>query len=175
MTLGPHDLHFTFSRFSNRLKGFDHTGKLLINVEARNRTTRDGQLYHDGNCPAGVFLLGEPVPKHQAAFGPWFVGLNDWAECHVMRAYRRSGIGIHGGGSGLPDPFAPHQSPPWIVTHGCIRLINQDLEEVVHLIRSSHGAGGKCYLTVDPPVPGAAAEPEDDYLPVDEDSLAPGE
>jgi hypothetical protein len=172
--LAAHDLHFTFVRGANRLKGFDASGALLLNVECRNRTVRDGTYSHWGNCPPGTFLLGDPATRHTPAFGKWFVPLLDWQECRAMAAYRRSGIGIHGGGSGLVDPFALNQSPPWVVTHGCLRLRNSDLDEVVHYIHRSQGVGGACYITVQAPVPGAA-DADDDYLEVPEDQLAPGE
>lgn len=173
MRLAAHDLHFTFARGANRLKGFDAAGVELVNVECRNRTINNG-YGHWGWAPPGTFLLGDPATKHTPAFGRWFVAMLDWQECRAMAAYRRSGIGLHGGGSGLPDPFAPRQSPPFVVTHGCLRLVNQDLDEVVHYIHRSQGVGGACYLTVQAPVPGACDE-GDDYLEVPEDQLAPGE
>lgn len=175
MKLSAHDLHFLFSRTTNRLKAFDAKGRQLLDVECRNRTVRDGQLGHWGNCPPGCFLLDEPRPKNAAAFGTWFVGLKDWEECRAMAAYRRSGIGLHGGGSGLPNPFAPRQSPPFIPTHGCLRTANIDLAEVVHLIRGSQGVGGQCYITVEKPVPGMMNDALDDYLDVPEEQLAPDE
>ncbi len=174
MRLAAHDLHFTFARGDNKLKGFDASGTLLLNVECRNRAVRDGTYSHWGNCPPGTFLLGDPATRHTPAFGRWFIALLDWQECRAMAAYRRSGIGIHGGGSGLSDPFAPHQSPPFVITRGCLRLVNADLDEVVHYIHRSQGVGGACYITVQAPVPGAA-DADDDYLEVPEDQLAPGE
>lgn len=43
--------------------------------------------------------------------------------------YGRDGIGIHGGGSGLGDSFAPTQG--WVITEGCFRLQNVDLSVLV--------------------------------------------
>jgi hypothetical protein len=102
--------------------------------------------------------------------------MGDWAECQAMHAYRREGIGLHGGGSGLPNPMASHQSPPFVVTHGCLRLVNFDLEAVVKKVQASQKRGGMAYITVEEPVPGApTAEAEDDYLDVPVEELAPGE
>jgi hypothetical protein len=37
----------------------------------------------------------------------------------------RSGIGLHGGGSSLPDPYTPYQK--LVPTLGCLRMHNYDL------------------------------------------------
>jgi len=38
------------------------------------------------------------------------------------------GRDIHGGGTGLPDPYAPRQG--WVPTHGCTRGQNEDVQEL---------------------------------------------
>ena len=178
--LRKQDLHLIFYPSTNRLKTFDGKGVMLLNIEARNRTVRNGQYDHWGNCPPGMFLLSEPVMANTPPFGKWFVRLNDWKGCTAMAAYRRSGIGIHGGGSGLPDSFAAHQG--WVVTHGCIRAQNGELETLVKLLGKAQASAGKCYITVEPlPQPGAApaaAEEEgsdEEYVDVPISELAPGE
>ena len=42
------------------------------------------------------------------------------------------GRDIHGGGSSLPDPYAPYQG--WLCTYGCLRMQNADGEELSSLI-----------------------------------------
>jgi hypothetical protein len=42
----------------------------------------------------------------------------------------RSGIGLHGGGSALDDPFAPYQ--PLVYTQGCVRMHNKDMADYVY-------------------------------------------
>ncbi|MGH3578857.1 MAG: L,D-transpeptidase family protein, partial [Mycobacterium sp.] len=49
----------------------------------------------------------------------------------------RHGIGIHGGGTGLEDPYADEQG--WVKTHGCFRVQNQDLRSLcaeLHLVHT---------------------------------------
>lgn len=46
------------------------------------------------------------------------------------------GRGIHGGGSGLSDPFAPRQADDegWVPTYGCLRMNNEDVEELANMV-----------------------------------------
>jgi hypothetical protein len=159
MNLQNRDLHWEYSRNGNRLKCFDNKGGQILDVECRNRTTADGQLGHDGNLPPGEYILGVPVPKNTVPFGSWFIPILDAPEHSELSSRGRSGLGIHGGGTGLPSPFSPHQG--WQVTHGCLRIQNAALIEVVHWVQSAQGRGGTCYLTVVPDVPGAAEESDD--------------
>lgn len=174
MRLEPRDLHLVFAPAGNVLKVFDAKGGQLFACAAHNRTVRDGQYSHWGNAPPGLYRLARPVSKGTAPFGPWFVGLEDFGEHRSFADHGRSGIGIHGGGSGLGQPLAPHQSPPWVPTHGCLRLLNVDLIELVHLVKGAQGQGGVCYIDVLslPKFPAAAP---DDYLPIEEDQLDPDE
>src|SRR5438445_2195570 len=118
MDLKPNDLHVTLDAASRRLKVFRHDGKLLLECEARNKTTKnDGNYGFDSPCPPGEYLLGHPIPRDTVPFGFWFIPILDYYENHVMHDHGRNGIGIHGGGSGLSQPFASFQG--WVVTHGC--------------------------------------------------------
>ncbi len=176
MRLAKSDLHAVYSRSTNRLKLFESQGILLLSIECRNKTVRDdGNYGHWSPCPPGTFLLGQPALANTVPFGKWFVSMNDWSGCQAMKAYRRSGIGLHGGGSGLSQPFAPYQSPPWVITHGCLRCRNRDLETVVREVKEAQAHGGKCYITVEAPMPGSPMSLEDDYLDIPIDQLAPGE
>ena len=116
--------------------------------------------------PPGEFLLGNPSRRGTVPFGDWFIPLLDYGAHHAMRDHRRSGIGLHGGGSGLTHPFAPQQSPPWVPTHGCWRLLNRDLARLVTLLERCSEDGGVCYATVVVALPGAPADMLDDWAPV---------
>ena len=130
---------------------------------------------HWAPCPPGEFLIGAAVPKGTAPFGPFFLPLLDDANHHVMADNHRSGIGLHGGGSGLPDPLAPRQG--WVWTHGCWRLQNQSLLSLVRLVSQCHLALGSVRCTV---VRGAShlgplALPAGPELDTEESQLDPDE
>src|SRR5712691_463173 len=142
----PKDLHLIFTAREETLALYSASGTLLLRHEARNKTVRDGQYGHDGNCPPGDFALLPPRHENTPAFGKWFVPIIDAAPHGPMARYGRAGIGIHGGGSGLHDPFAPWQG--WVVTEGCIRCLNADLEQIVILLNGCFAAGAHAWLTV---------------------------
>ena len=174
MTLGLNDLHAIFDRGARTLKVWDVNHQCVLSCEARNRTTVDGQYGHDGNCPPGEFIFGMPIAMGSVPFGPYFIPILDYGANHAMKDHGRSGIGAHGGGSGLAQPFAPRQG--WQVTHGCWRLQNEDLDALVKLLNAAHADGGVCYVTVDAPSPAVPLPPsslDDDWAPLVE--LAPGE
>lgn len=146
MKLGPNDLHLLYYGDHTPAKLFDHSGQLLQALEMRNRTVRNGTLFHWGRCPPGTFKLAAPVKTHAPAFGFWFVPVVDTGPLGPMRQFKRRGIGIHGGGSGLADPYANEQG--WVVTHGCLRSQNRALAVLVHHIQVCQSDGGTCWLTV---------------------------
>jgi hypothetical protein len=141
------DLHLVFDDSANRLKVWDKGaggGVLLFACPARNDTVRLG-FFRWGACPRGTYRLAEPVAMgFSVPFGPWFIRLLDTPG--LMAKFKRSGIGIHGGGSGLASPGSPRQG--WAKTHGCVRLQNADLEEVAELVKSYQAEGRNAYVTV---------------------------
>lgn len=146
MNLQPNDLHFVFNDTLNRLVVYNAQHAEVWRTEMRNSTVNDGTFGHYGNCPRGVFKLGVPIPKHEPAFGYWFTPVLDYQGHFTMRDFGREGIGVHGGGTGLANPFAPAQG--WQVTHGCLRLQNANNAYFVKLVQQAQKAGGVCYLTV---------------------------
>lgn len=146
MVLNQHDLHFVFSDTQNRVQCWNADHTLIWQNEMRNSTVNNGTFGHFGNCPRGEFLLGMTLKENSAPFGFWFTPVLDYGDHHAMKALGRSGIGVHGGGSGLANWRLPMQG--WIQTHGCLRLQNAANEEFVKLVHDSHAAGGVCYLTV---------------------------
>jgi len=161
MNIKPHDYHMILNAQARSLKLFDATGKEVFQCEARNRTVNNGQWGHWGNCPPGEYVLGKPVFKDTVPFGRWFIPLLDYGDHHTMAKFGRSGIGIHGGGSGLARPMAPRQSPPWVVTHGCFRILNLSLAELEQKVAGCQANGGTVYVTVVADVPGAVVEADD--------------
>jgi hypothetical protein len=148
VNLAPNDLHVVLDRAARTCRVFDHAGTLLLGCEARNRTVNDGAPVNErwAPCPPGIFRLGAPVAKNTAPFGPYFIPMEDWDAHHAMRDNGRSGIGLHGGGSGLPDPLTPNQG--WVWTHGCWRFPNGSLKALVRLYDAARGQGGHGYATV---------------------------
>jgi hypothetical protein len=169
--LSFHDLHMELDRATRLLKMWNVHHHEVMHCEARNRTVVDGQYGHNGNCPPGEFLLGAPVARGTVAFGAYFMALLDYPPHKAMAEWGRSGIGIHGGGTGLPFPFADRQG--WQITHGCWRLQNDDLWRLVRRVQVAHLAGGKVFGTVIDPAVTPAAEEKDDWAPVV--NLAPDE
>lgn len=140
------DLHAIFDDTTNRLKLFDATGRLVFACEARNDAVAGPGFGHNGDCPRGEFVLAPPRPKGTPAFGAWIVPILDPEAGGPMDRYGRAGIGIHGGGSGLPAPFAARQG--WVKTHGCIRVQNEDLTKLVKSVKGCLASGGRVRLTV---------------------------
>lgn len=136
--------HLILSRQSRTLSLYAATGALLLKGEARNRTVNDAAPVNERSapCPPGEFLLGQPVLKDTPPFGPYYIPIRDYQGHDALAANHRSGIGIHGGGSGLPHWEAPAQG--WRPTRGCWRLQNSLLEELVKHVR----AAMPCYVTV---------------------------
>lgn len=111
------------------------THEKAFECEMRDAAVNGPGFDHWGRCPRGTYVLGTPIAHDQPSMGFWFTP--------VLNTPGRSGIGIHGGGTGLPDPMAAQQG--WQVTHGCLRVQNEDNEKLVGLLRQE----GACYLTVE--------------------------
>jgi hypothetical protein len=112
-------------------------------------------------CPPGKYLIGTPmacatrdsdgtVTVHNdddPAYGCWFTPLDDTEPDEAFAKHGRAGIGIHGGGSDLPAPFALQQG--WEYTLGCLRLQNVDNEQIfVPYVRYIKGQGGLVAIDV---------------------------
>jgi RHS repeat-associated protein len=87
---------------------------------ARNEVVGEG---HDP-LPRGYHgEVGYAGPiERDPRFGEWYIDTGD-----------ARGRDIHGGGTGLPDEYAPYQG--WVPTWGCIRMQNQDIEDLVRIIQ----------------------------------------
>ena len=85
------------------------------------------------SLPDGNYTVSAEEPGQSAAdangpaYGTFYIRTGD-----------PRGRDIHGGGSGLPDPFAPRQG--WVPTHGCLRMQNIDGEELSRRIIAAGNA-----------------------------------
>ena len=81
----------------------------------------EGQPYE--SLPVGNYIAhaDEPPAEDSAEYGTFYISTGD---------YR--GRDVHGGGSGLDDPKAPRQG--WYPTLGCLRMQNEDGQELSRLI-----------------------------------------
>lgn len=131
-------LHLVFSSETLRCKAFDGHGTLLFECDMHDAAVSGPGFGHFGRVPRGSYPLGAPVPKDDPAFGRWFIPVED--------VPGRGGIGVHGGGSGLEHPFALQQG--WRPTEGCLRVQNQDLDQLVDLV---HGYPGSARITISGP------------------------
>ncbi len=145
----PEDTMFHFHADNESLKCYYGNGVLQWCVKARGvGSHRDFRV--NGNTPPGLYELDRPQsisPRDEKAFalGAWFVPLKVFVSHDSVR-YGRKDIGIHGGGSDLPQPLAPHQG--WEATHGCIRVQNVDLPRVASSVSNALDNGNHAWLLV---------------------------
>ena len=145
-------VHFVFNGQARLLKCFlkdvpGHLNGLHYQIEAHDVGVNDqyvqqGQDVYGSKCkcpPGTGYVIGQAMAcatrlpdgsvkrnnDDDQAYGCWFFPLGD-SQQHSFAQHGRAGVGIHGGGSDLPDSFAWRQG--WEYTLGCIRLQNWDLE-----------------------------------------------
>ena len=154
--------HLVFNGPERTLKFFSKdkgVAELKHIVECHDVGIREGMdpdpYGRECNCPPGMYFVGEPqacairepdgsvttMHDDDEGFGCFFTPLADDPPSNAFLRHGRAGIGIHGGGSALPHPFAPRQG--WAATLGCLRLQNIDNEQIlvpyVHFIRKYSG------------------------------------
>lgn len=130
-----------YSRSAQEITAVDDGGEILGSWECRDDFVEG---YNDEGLPreslpngiydeidAEVYYPGEQPQM----YGTFYITTGD---------YR--GRDIHGGGSGLPDPYAPYQG--WVPTWGCLRMQNADGEELSNLITEANDAGQEVALIV---------------------------
>ena len=113
----------------NRIIIFPNEGTEGVRFEARNLVTSSSK----GPFPPGLFSIGFPRGPRgilNPSTGNWFV---------PIEVPGRPAMGLHGGGTGLDDPFGAEQG--WVRTEGCIRVQNKDLEEIVRFIQKDIASG----------------------------------
>lgn len=100
-----------------------------FNDEGQPRESLPNGVY-DG-IEADVYYPGE----QEQAYGTFYITTGD-----------PRGRDIHGGGSGLSDPYGDYQG--WVPTWGCLRMQNADGEELAEMISEANGAGLTVNLVV---------------------------
>jgi hypothetical protein len=103
-----------------------------------------------GNTPPSVYKLGQfyndiKTGNLSAPYGWQFydmIDLDNSKREDGENTNGRSEIGLHGGGSSLPDPQAPYQR--LVPTLGCVRMHNKDLQDLIQPLYEK----GTVYLSV---------------------------
>jgi len=129
--------HLIFDSETQRCKVYSfETHEKVFECEMHDAAVNGPGFDHFGRCPRGTYALAQRVSVHCPSMGEWFTP--------VLNVPGRAGIGIHGGGSDLPDPMAPKQG--WENTHGCLRVQNADNAALTEILR-----GVAAVLTVEGP------------------------
>lgn len=118
-------MQLQYIRSKQRLYTMDDLGQVIKDYECRsaivpgyNGAGQERECLPNGNYTVSADYPGMDLAAEQgAAYGTFYIHTGD-------SRYRD----IHGGGSGLADPFAPYQG--WVPTYGCLRMQNADGEEV---------------------------------------------
>lgn len=152
------DAHVVFNGQSRKLKFFLLTARGAelrhvwechdVGVNDANVGAGSDVYGHLCKCPPGLrYTLGAPQALNpgEAPYGYYFTPIYD-DPAGDMAKHGRAGIGIHGGGSDLPDPFEPRQG--WEYTFGCLRLQNIDNAQFAESVRYVQSAGGTVFLDV---------------------------
>lgn len=131
------------------MKVFTEAGLLTHYVAHCYGSAGPGWRVPDGDTPPGLYRIVQvdPIPitdPERDAFGPYFIALSSSTE---EASVGRAGVGIHGGGTGLPGAYTA-QKQGWEVTNGCVRLQNGDLLHLVELIRQAEAKKITPTLTV---------------------------
>lgn len=130
--MGPNDLHIVVNGETQKAVCYRKDGSIVFSCPARCFGQHADWTRPNGDTPPGIYRCGTIYDtRGEAPYGRWCVDLEDLEGQETGNG--RAGISLHGGGSGLANPFAPYQG--WQATHGCIRVQNADLERLVSLIR----------------------------------------
>ena len=148
--LRPTDVHIVVNAKTKKIKFFDANGSMRGMIEAHCIGTGGAYTVYQGDTPPGLYKCGTPddvlsTDSDKSSYGPWFVPLVE-QEGQLSRL-GRAGLGVHGGGTGLADPYyASNQG--WVATHGCIRVQNFDLNHVASTVKFVQKNGGTAWLSV---------------------------
>lgn len=149
MLRGPAPLHIVVdgNEGAQKLKAFNRDGSIALQCAAHTWGQHANWRQRNGDTPPGKYEVAEIyATPGEAAYGEYCVDLIDLEGQESDNG--RAGISLHGGGSGLANPFAPRQG--WLPTHGCIRVQNEDLKRLVVMIRNAKSMGSNVILTVIP-------------------------
>lgn len=126
-----------FQRSKQRIFAMDENYKVVADWPCRDAFVPGYNMDGDprGSLPNGLYthVSAEITDgKYGPAYGTFYITSGD-----------PRGRDIHGGGSGLPDPYAAFQG--WVPTYGCLRMQNADGEALARMIIDS---GNDVELTV---------------------------
>lgn len=155
VVITPKDVHIMISHSWHSMKIFDGSGRLLLKSVALTSGTGGDVDQVGGDTPFGDYqMTSEIVPTapddyaNMAIYGPYFLGLWDMEGQESSRG--RAGIGMHAGRQGAYaySSADPHELEP---THGCCRVLEEDLVDVIVPLRhKTLAAGGRVIVTVGP-------------------------
>lgn len=152
----PLGLYFMrLDRSKNAMGLYDKMGMPVRYWEAHTQGQSRDRGMPGGDTPTGIYKVGwmdaGSQYRHQGKADPKSIGLGfiqlDPERIEVKVPFKmRSDLAIHGGGldkrgKRVPDPYAPQQG--WLQTRGCVRMQNEDIEELVADIRSLNRNGDK--------------------------------
>lgn len=130
---------FQFQRSKRKMFAMDENYHVFKEWECRSDFVagKNTQGLQRESLPNGNYnhIVAEITSIYGAAFGTFYITTGD-----------KRARDIHGGGTGLPDPWAKQQG--WVPTFGCLRMQNEDGEELVNLIWEAQMAGINVVLTV---------------------------
>jgi len=139
------DYHLVINAAAKTMKAYSFSdGKLLWEIPALAEGQDPRWWVKRGDTPPSVYYLGTFYDDKATGemTTPYGWGFFDFVDCEGREdGNGREGVGMHGGGSGLPDPFAPRQEL-W-ATHGCVRIHNEDVYRVRDLYLK-----GRCWVSV---------------------------
>jgi flagellum-specific peptidoglycan hydrolase FlgJ len=125
-----------YSKNDQRMYALDDGGNVTHSWECRDEfepgTNDAGEPRESLPCGKWGVWADQPGVQYGRAYGTFYINTGD--------ARSRD---IHGGGSSLKDPYSPRQG--WRMTYGCLRMQNEDGEELSHMILD---AGNEVLLTV---------------------------
>lgn len=126
-----------FQRGKQRIFAMDESYQVVGEWECRDDFVQGYNAYGDprGSLPDGTYT-GVSAEVTNGAYG------SAYGNFYITSGDPR-GRDIHGGGSGLPDPYADYQG--WVPTYGCLRMQNADGVELSRMIINS---GNNVVLTV---------------------------
>jgi hypothetical protein len=155
-TLKPADVHIVVSdsesKQESEMQIYSADGKLLYRLRCLAKGQHADYKIPKGDTPPGLYKLGQLHETQQSegwhiwrSFGKYFLDMEGQEQNEEK--YGRAGCGVHGGGSGCANPLAPDQG--LLPTHGCVRVLNRDMEQViVPLYRKTRSNGGTVWMTV---------------------------
>jgi len=148
-----HDRHAIVSAEYNTISCYDKDGNKRWTRPAYPWGQHRNWKKPQGDTPPGSYKAGIIYTQVRGrdsnavcnSYGRYCVDLIDLEGQETGNG--RGGISLHGGGTGLPDPWAEYQM--LLNTEGCIRTHNKDLEDViVPEIQKCQKLGGTFFLSV---------------------------